>query len=203
MNAKAVLVKLLFLKRHLNGEFDRNYEPTISVEVHPLDFFTNYGKNRFNCWDTVGQENLGCLRDSYYIDGQCAIIMFDFTVRLSYLNVPTWHRDLFKFCEIVPFIKAREINFYRRKKNWQYYEISAKSNYNLELPFLFLARKLVNDDNLHFEESPAIAPPEVKFDLDTEKWRETEFLNCIPKLPLPDEDDDLADDIRGFDERTD
>lgn len=100
-------------------------------------------------------------------------------------------------------IKAREINFYRRKKNWQYYEISAKSNYNLEFPFLFLARKLVNDDNLHFEESPAIAPPEVKFDLDTEKWRETEFLNCIPKLPLPDEDDDLADDIRGFDERTD
>ena len=30
----------------------------------------------------------------------------------------------------------------RRKKNLQYYEISAKSNYNYEKPFLYLARKL-------------------------------------------------------------
>jgi hypothetical protein len=31
----------------------------------------------------------------------------------------------------------------RRKKNLQYHEISAKSNYNYEKPFLYLARKLV------------------------------------------------------------
>ena len=30
-----------------------------------------------------------------------------------------------------------------RKKNLQYHEISAKSNYNYEKPFLFLAKKLV------------------------------------------------------------
>ena len=34
------------------------------------------------------------LRDGYYIHGQCAIIMFDVTSRLTYKNVPTWHRDL-------------------------------------------------------------------------------------------------------------
>jgi hypothetical protein len=28
------------------------------------------------------------------IHGQCAIIMFDVTSRLTYKNVPTWHRDL-------------------------------------------------------------------------------------------------------------
>lgn len=28
------------------------------------------------------------------IHGQCAIIMFDVTARLTYKNVPTWHRDL-------------------------------------------------------------------------------------------------------------
>lgn len=32
---------------------------------------------------------------------------------------------------------------WRRKKNLQYHEISAKSNYNYEKPFLFLAKKLV------------------------------------------------------------
>ncbi|KAI9113918.1 hypothetical protein K1719_015169 [Acacia pycnantha] len=40
---------------------------TIGVEVHPLDFFTNCGKIRFYCWDTVGQEKFGGLRDGYYI----------------------------------------------------------------------------------------------------------------------------------------
>ena len=40
------------------------------------------------------QEKFGGLRDGYYIHGQCAIIMFDVTSRLTYKNVPTWHRDL-------------------------------------------------------------------------------------------------------------
>lgn len=30
----------------------------------------------------------------FSIHGQCAIIMFDVTARLTYKNVPTWHRDL-------------------------------------------------------------------------------------------------------------
>ena len=67
---------------------------TIGVEVHPLDFTTNRGPIRFYCWDTAGQEKFGGLRDGYYIHGKCAIIMFDVTSRLTYKNVPTWHRDL-------------------------------------------------------------------------------------------------------------
>lgn len=39
-------------------------------------------------------------------------------------------------------VKTSGVTFHR-KKNLQYYEISAKSNYNFEKPFLWLARKLV------------------------------------------------------------
>ena len=46
----------------------------------------------------------------------------------------------------------------------QYYDISAKSNYNFEKPFLWLARKLVGDPNLEFVEMPALVPPEVQMD---------------------------------------
>merc|ERR1712180_119993 len=53
----------------------------------------NYGILQFNCWDTAGQEKFGGLRDGYYIQGQCAIIMFDVTSRVTYKNVPNWHRD--------------------------------------------------------------------------------------------------------------
>ena len=108
--------------------------------------------------------------------------MFDVTSRLTYKNVPTWHRDLCRLvhqynlvnmlcidyvrallnihlfdcrvCENIPIVlcgnkvdvknrqvKAKQVTFHR-KKNLQYYEISAKSNYNFEKPFLYLARKL-------------------------------------------------------------
>lgn len=45
---------------------------------------------------------------------------------------------------------------------FQYYDISAKSNYNFEKPFLWLARKLIGDANLEFVEMPALQPPEVE-----------------------------------------
>ena len=65
--------------------------------------------------------------------------------------------DLVRVCENVPIVlcgnkvdvkerkvKAKTITFHR-KKNLQYYDISAKSNYNFEKPFLWLARKLVGN----------------------------------------------------------
>ena len=60
-------------------------------------------------------------------------------------------------------VKAKSIVFHR-KKNLQYYDISAKSNYNFEKPFLWLARKLIGDPNLEFVAMPALVPPEVTMD---------------------------------------
>ncbi|CAI0444462.1 unnamed protein product [Linum tenue] len=73
--------------------------------------------------------------------------MFDVTARLTYKNVPMWHRDLCRVCENIPIVlcgnkvdvknmhvKSKQVTFHR-KKNLQYYEISAKSNYNFEKPF--------------------------------------------------------------------
>ena len=51
-------------------------------------------------------------------------------------------------------VRAKTITFHR-KKNLQYYELSAKSNYNFEKPFLYLARKLAGRAG-HF--SPRIKP---------------------------------------------
>lgn len=50
-------------------------------------------------------------------------------------------------------MKAKTITFHR-KKNLQYYDISAKSNYNFEKPFLWLARKLVGNPSLVRTTSP-------------------------------------------------
>ena len=96
--------KTTFVKRHKTGEFEKRYVATLGVEVHPLTFFTNRGALKFNVWDTAGQEMFGGLRDGYYIQGQCAIIMFDVTSRITYKNVPNWHRDLTRVCENIPIV---------------------------------------------------------------------------------------------------
>nr|CAB3265422.1 GTP-binding nuclear protein Ran-like [Phallusia mammillata] len=194
--------KTTFVKRHLTGEFEKKYVATLGVEVHPVEFCTNRGPIRFNVWDTAGQEKFGGLRDGYYIQGECAIIMFDVTSRVTYKNVPNWHRDLVRVCENIPIVlvgnkvdikdrkvKAKAINFHR-KKNLQYYDISAKSNYNFEKPFLWMARKLVGDPNLEFVQMPALLPPEVKVDESLMKEYEAE-LDRAKQVSLPDEDDDL------------
>merc|ERR1712130_271447 len=191
--------KTTFVKRHLTGEFEKKYVATLGVEVHPLVFHTNRGPIRFNVWDTAGQEKFGGLRDGYYIQGQCAIIMFDVTARNTYKNVPTWHRDIVRVCETIPIVlcgnkvdvmdrkvKPKQINFHR-KKNLQYYDISAKSNYNFEKPFLWLARRITGDPNLHFVEAPALQPPEVQIDLEMMKQYDRD-LEEGSKLPLPDDD---------------
>ena len=80
--------------------------------------------------------------------------MFDVTSRITYKHVPNWHRDLVRVCDVIPIVlvgnkvdikerkvKAKQVTFHR-KKNLPYYDISAKSNYHFEKPFLWLARKV-------------------------------------------------------------
>ncbi|KAL8291928.1 hypothetical protein RQP46_002186 [Phenoliferia psychrophenolica] len=187
-------------QQHLTGEFEKKYIATLGVEVHPLTFHTNFGTICFNVWDTAGQEKFGGLRDGYYIQGQCGVIMFDVTSKITYKNVPNWHRDLERVCENIPIVlcgnkvdvKERKVKTgavtFHRKKNLQYFEISAKSNFNFERPFLWLARKLVGNAQLDFVASPALAPPEVQVDAALMQQYQEE-LERAQAAPLPDEED--------------
>ncbi|KAI3892788.1 hypothetical protein MKX03_000892 [Papaver bracteatum] len=81
--------------------------------------------------------------------------MFDVTSRMTYDDVSTWHKKIRSFCKAgIPIVlcgnkvdvknrqvKASDVTFHR-ENGLQYYEISAKSNYNFEKPFLYLAEQL-------------------------------------------------------------
>mmetsp|Transcript_8369 Transcript_8369/g.9734 ORF Transcript_8369/g.9734 Transcript_8369/m.9734 type:complete len:225 (+) Transcript_8369:126-800(+) len=193
--------KTTFVTRHMTGHFEKAYEPTMGVSVSALDFNTSFGPFRFWCWDTAGQEKFGGLRDGYYISAACAIIMFDVTARITYKNVPNWHRDLYRVVQDIPMVlcgnkvdaktravKPKQVVFHR-KKNLQYYEISAKSNYNFEKPFLYLARKLTGHDDLRIVEAPALAPPEVHVDAAAQAQIDAQIEAAI-HAPLPEEGDE-------------
>jgi GTP-binding nuclear protein Ran len=192
--------KTCFVKRHLTGDFEKRYIATVGVDVHPLTFVTSRGKIGFMCWDTAGQERFGGLRDGYYIQADCGIIMFEVTSRQTYRNVPNWYRDITRVCDNIPIVlvgnkvdapdrqvKPKQIVFHRRR-GLQYYDISAKSNYNFEKPFLWLARRLANDPQLIFTEAPMLQNEELHMTEEQKRQLELETENAM-KGPLPDFDD--------------
>lgn len=197
--------KTTFVKRHITGEFEKAYKPTKGAEVSEIDFSTSRGKIRLMLWDTAGQEKLGHLRDCYYIDSQCAIIMFDLTQRQTYRNVAKWHKDLTKVCEKIPIVlvgnkadikdrkmTAQNINFHR-KRNLQYYDVSAKSNYQYEKPFLWLLKQLTGDSDLYLTESPILQNPEVLIDQEhlLQLQKEQAEIHNMANAPLPADDEDF------------
>lgn len=162
--------KSTFVRRHLTGQFTTNYTPTLGVEVHPLTFNTSHGHVRFNVWDTAGQEKFGGLRTGYYIQADCAILMFDLTKKETYQNLNKWYQDITNVCPNIPIVLVgnkfdlknqevapEEITFHR-EHNLQYYSISAKSNYHFEKPFIWLARNLTHQPHLQFVEEVAAQP---------------------------------------------
>jgi GTP-binding nuclear protein Ran len=85
-------------------------------------------------WDTAGQKKFGSLCDAHFVGAEAAILMFDVRSRVTYKNVPNWHRDLVRVCENIPIVltgnkvdikdrkvKAKSIVFHR-KKNLQVIE---------------------------------------------------------------------------------
>ena len=91
--------------------------------------------------------------------------MFDLTSNKSYKNLDGWYRDLREVCPDVPSViagnkvdnkkgckvNAKQINFPRRK-TLPYVNISVKLGLNFEKPFLFLAKKLADDNHIEFIE---------------------------------------------------
>ncbi len=165
-----------------------------------MAFLTNHGQIKLNVWDTAGQEKLSGLRDEYYIGGNCGIIMFDVSSRITYSNVPKWYKDLTSVCKNIPIVlvgnkvdtkdrkvKPKNITFHHQK-NLQYYDISAKSRYQFEKPFVWLLRCLTNDPNLRLVEAPVLAPIEIAIDAEHNRATEQETTEAA-NMALLEEDD--------------
>ena len=76
--------------------------------------------------------------------------------RVTYKNVPNWHRDLVRVCENIPIVlcgnkvdvkdrkvKAKSIVFHR-KKNLQYYATVSKKYHQITIKNIFIFLKLLS-----------------------------------------------------------
>ena len=115
------------------------------------------------------------------LGGDCAIVMFDVVDKMTFKNVPNWCRDITDVCKKIPVcvcgnkvdrevdrkVKASAAVKYAKKKKFEYFDISAKTNYNFEMPFLYFARLLLKDPSLVFVEAPNLFPPDATMDSTT------------------------------------
>jgi GTP-binding nuclear protein Ran len=149
--------KTTFLMRHLTGEYEKKYNPTVGVEVQTLVFYTTKGKILFNVWDTAGQEKYCDSRKAYYMNADAALVFFDTTSATSKKTVGSWESEVpagiprvtcgTKVENALPGFSSRRCC------------VSTRSSINFSKPFLKIARKLLDDAELKFLEAPALWPP--------------------------------------------
>merc|ERR1712232_471696 len=154
----------------MGGEFGKKYLPTMGACIGEVKFDTTEGPIVFKVWDTAGQDKFSGLGDGYYVNSNCAIVMFDVSSRITYQNVPRWFQSLERACGKVPAVlvgnkvdlPAREVAAnkisYHRSRGIQYYDLSVKTQSNFERPFLYLARQLTGKMDLQFIGDFANAP---------------------------------------------
>jgi GTP-binding nuclear protein Ran len=148
--------KTALVKRHLTGQFNKEFTLTNGVEVTELHFQTNKGEVVLEIWDIGMAEDMK-EREVYYKNTDATMVLFDVGDIKSYKHAKGWAKEAMSkvlvLCgnkvDLPRQVKARDIHLHK-ELNCQYYDISAKSNYNYEKPFLYIIRKLLNDEDVYF-----------------------------------------------------
>jgi len=161
-----------FLQRFKTSQTTSNQSEYITIT--PLTFVTTHGKFILNVWDFPDYTKWNGLREGHSINADCAILMFDVTSKTTYKNIPKWYRDVTRVCDKIPMVlvgnkvdsaeravKFKQVKFHQ-KKYFEYFEVSAKANYQVLEPFLYLLRGLVGDPELKILESPEFEEPEIE-----------------------------------------
>ena len=155
--------KTTYVKRLLTGKFEKHNATLINIQ--PLEFNTNYGKITFNVWDSVGKKEYEGLKEEYYTYAEGCIVMYITRSRgVSKARVEEKIKNVRDICGNIPLVVcANKVNVEgSRQVSEEEYMISTKSNFNFVKPFLFLARKLTQHEDLELIEEEPITPPEVE-----------------------------------------
>ena len=142
--------KSAWITRHSTGQFVENYKPTMGAAVHNLRFQGEKGTVLFEVWDCAGRDEYGGLREGYLLHSNAAVVMFDLTQKTTFKSLDKWIALARKVVPDIPVIVCgnkcdnKDIRVFQpeisgwfsRQKGVTFYYTSAKTNFNLEKPFL-------------------------------------------------------------------
>lgn len=159
--------KSTFLQRYATGAYHREYVPTLVPTMVSLRFTTSQGDVMWHIYEHADPAQL-----PHPIDA--ALILASVCDPYSCSDVANYHSWVLEKLGPIPVvvcgnkvdaISSRQVSPYlcaqfarRVLPTTAYYELSARSSYNFEKPFLNLLRALLGPD-LHFCERPPAAMP--------------------------------------------
>lgn len=114
---------------------------------------------KLQIWDTAGQERFRTITKTYYKGAHGIILTYDVTDENSFKNIRNWVKQIEQnaqnnVCKVLVGNKCdredRKVSFDDGQKlakefNMQFFETSAKTNYNVNETFTYLTREILNN----------------------------------------------------------
>lgn len=152
--------KTTLLNRIICGSFIEEHTPTMNQIIFKPKFNTNRGNVTMNFMELNEQPNMSEIPKSFYpIDG--VIIVFDSTDDATIVSesVKMWHRDMKEHTNNI-IVCGNKSDLIKNTNEWtnmvrglvidrlscKYFDVSAKSNYNFDKPYLWLLKGLLGND---------------------------------------------------------
>ena len=134
----------------LGLEFREEHLTTVGIEKMSSSITTADGEElKLKLWDTAGQERFKSVSVKNLRYSQAAVVVFDLTVKDSFLKVTDWLKQIREFSDKLPIalfgnksdlfdkreVTQEEINELCEKENLIYFETSAKKNTGIKEGF--------------------------------------------------------------------
>ena len=147
--------------RFAYGTFTDGYISTLGVDFIVKSLPLNNYIVKLQAWDTAGQERYAGVRPIYYRGAKGALLVFDITMRQSFVNADKWYDQIRKFSgNDVPIIlvgnkidlvdsrviSTDEVQAYAAQKGMPYFETSAKTDYAVNEVFQKLAEVILSKE---------------------------------------------------------
>ena len=190
--------KSTYVERHLTGEFVKQYNAFDNITA-TIEYNTNMG---YVYTHTCTSATPDIITD----DTDAVMVMFDVTNRLTYkYAISVLESVLLNHPGLPVVLVGNKVDVRTRQvqakdiKDWskrvQYYDFSAKSNYNFDRPILHLLRTNLGMSNLQFVEEEPIEPPCIEITKEIFREMDKVWNEIAVDIPLPVEDDVIEFDV--------
>jgi small GTP-binding protein len=150
--------KTCLLLRFTDDSFTANHLTTIGIDFKIKIINLEDKQIKLQIWDTAGQERFRTITKTYYKGAHGILLVYDVTDDNSFKNIRNWVRQIEQnaqsnVCKVLVGNKSdredRKVSFDEGSKlakefNMQFFETSAKSNYNVNETFTFLTKEILN-----------------------------------------------------------
>ncbi len=151
--------KTSLVHRFVEDKFAKDYKSTIGTSIMKKECnFKELGSAvRFIIWDLAGQSQFKLVRQSYLLNAEAGILVYDVTNRQSYENIEKWHDEIKNVSPNISLILVgnkidlkdeREVELQEgsnlaEKLGLTYIETSAKTGENINDAFKMLALLMI------------------------------------------------------------